>query len=372
MSAWHERQYRLRREREIRAQAHQRRMKDIQRNNENFILRYEQVLNDLVNQGLEEFMQDEFNFIRQEINRIRFASDPFEARQWSMELAQRVRTLPAQAREQRRVYQEYERLQKEEQEREARQQLQKIKEEKQLLWTSLTDNWENKLARNLAFKKLAELKKQLFKEDLDIEDVKIRVETIKKQSEIEAQKIQQEFTENINAQAVKEQKEEFIQEIEKIKLPVTQSERLKQKITEADEKNIGKVIKEIQQSEDVSIENEEIRREMVKAVYKSLKEAGFSVSKPIKQNDDEDIVLIQAHRPSGNQAKFRVKLDGTVRYEFDNYKGQQCKKDMEQVLPKLSEIYGVNLSKERVIWENPDDEKMDAKPIAPIYNKSQK
>jgi hypothetical protein len=40
---------------------------------------------------------------------------------------------------------------------------------------------------------------------------------------------------------------------------------------------------------------------------------------------------------------------------------------MQKVLPKLSEVYGVNLSDERVLWENPDDEHADAKPINPTH-----
>ena len=81
--------------------------------------------------------------------------------------------------------------------------------------------------------------------------------------------------------------------------------------------------------------------------------------------DSEDIVVIQARRPSGNQAKFKIELDGKVRYEFDNYRGQSCKEDMVKVLPRLSEVYGVDLSDERVIWSNPDDEDQEMKPITP-------
>ena len=38
---------------------------------------------------------------------------------------------------------------------------------------------------------------------------------------------------------------------------------------------------------------------------------------------------------------------------------------MQQVLPRLEDVYGVNLSEERVIWSNPDDEHEDMKPITP-------
>ena len=39
-------------------------------------------------------------------------------------------------------------------------------------------------------------------------------------------------------------------------------------------------------------------------------------------------------------------------------------------MPKLEENYGVNLSEERVIWSNPDDEQQDMKPITPLNAKS--
>ena len=42
-----------------------------------------------------------------------------------------------------------------------------------------------------------------------------------------------------------------------------------------------------------------------------------------------------------------------------------CKEDMEKVLPRLAEVYGVDLSDERVIWSNPDDEDQEMKPITP-------
>lgn len=370
MSAVHERQFRLEREREIRAAAHQARHAAVKENNETFLQRYEDTLNDLVAEGLEKFMTSEFAYVRSEIYRIRYASDAFDARNWSFQLGQRMRTLPRQVREQRRIADEHEQLEREEITREADRQAVKLQAEKESAWIAATSNWDNKLARNLAFKSLAELRKRVLMENLSAAQLEQAISQIKQQAEVQAGKKRQEFNLAVQVEAVLAEKEEMVKAVEAANLPLTQTERIKQKIVAASEDSLAEISQEANVVQDEAVENEGIRKEMVKAVYQSLKQAGFTVLPPVKPaNSEDDIVLIQASRPSGNQAKFRINLDGSVRYEFDNYKGQNCKKDMEQVLPKLSEIYGVNLSKERVIWENPDDEKMDSKPISPIHTK---
>jgi hypothetical protein len=369
MSAIHERQYQIEREREIRAAAHQERAAVVAEINNVYLDRYEGILNDLVAEGLEDFMATEFTFIRKQIHLIRNDSDAFEARNRSVLLGQRIRNIPALAREQRRIAEEYERLQREEAEKEAARQVAKLQAEKEATWIEVTSNWENKLARNLAFKSLALLRQRVFGEGLSSDQIKQSVAQIKEQAESQASNKRKEFDQALQATTTQEQKAELVKVVAAAHLPLTQTESLKQKIAEAGVENLSEITQEVNMAQDQTSVNEAVRKEMVKAVYQSLKQAGFTVLPPVKQNDhDESIVLVQASRSSGNQAKFRIKLDGSVRYEFDNYKGQHCKKDMEQVLPKLSEVYGVNLSKERVIWENPDDEKKDARPINPSHS----
>ena len=116
---------------------------------------------------------------------------------------------------------------------------------------------------------------------------------------------------------------------------------------------------------------EEGRRMVVKAVSRSLQDAGFIVSKPVKVNEDgADVVLIQGARPAGNRAAFTVHLDGRISWKFDNYKGQTCREDMDKVLPALREIYGIELSDERVMWSNPDDQFATSRPVAPVQQSS--
>ena len=66
-------------------------------------------------------------------------------------------------------------------------------------------------------------------------------------------------------------------------------------------------------------------------------------------------LLVLARRPSGEECQFVVRADGGMRYEFGNYAGNACRKDCAQVEEMLREAYGVILSNERVIWENPDE-----------------
>lgn len=372
MSAIHERQWALEREREIRQAAHQQRMKQIAQETELFLRRYESVLNELVAEGLEQYMPTEFAHVRNEIHRIR-NMDAWEGREVSRVLGNFIHVLPRQAREQRRIAEEYQRLLQEEAERAAKLQAEKLQAEKEQAWKNATGNWENKLARNLAFKELAALKQRIFTENFTEKDIWKAVAEIKQKAEQQAVETQQQFTKTLKIDAELAERSELIKHIETANLPKAQSERLKQQIEQASSEDLANLAQETAIAADQAFESEEVRKEMVKAVYKSLKEAGFIVLNPILQKEgDSNVVLVQASRPSGNQAKFRINLNGSVHYEFDNYRGKRCKEDMQKVLPKLSEIYGVNLSEERVIWENPDDELADAKPIAPLQQRQSK
>jgi hypothetical protein len=102
--------------------------------------------------------------------------------------------------------------------------------------------------------------------------------------------------------------------------------------------------------------NEQCRREVVRGVVQALRDAGFVTETPWRRVADErDEVVVRARRPAGSQAEFRVTLSGDLAYKFDNYEGSACKKDIGAVLPRLEEIYGVQLSNQRVVWSNPDD-----------------
>lgn len=112
-------------------------------------------------------------------------------------------------------------------------------------------------------------------------------------------------------------------------------------------------LSEIRQSADERALQEAARRHVVSGLLRELRNAGFVVSDPKLEAGEAAAVVIKAQRPSGAQAAFRVNLDGMT-YKFDHYQGQACLDDADKVLPRLQDIYGIELEEEKVSWRNPD------------------
>lgn len=98
---------------------------------------------------------------------------------------------------------------------------------------------------------------------------------------------------------------------------------------------------------------ESARRHVVEGLLRELHNAGFIVADPKIEVGEAAAVLIKAQRPSGAQAAFRVMLDG-MSYKFDHYQGEACLEDANKVMPRLEDIYGIELDDEKVSWRNPD------------------
>ena len=365
MSAIHERRYRLQREREIA----QKRVKEATLQ---YVERYENLINDLINQGLEQFVREDIYVIQSHISKIRSMAtrNAFEARELSIQVGQRIHALPRIARQLAQVEEknaEYERLERE------REKQERLLQEHEILhktWQEVWGTWTDKYSRNLALKELSNLKQKIFVKNSIYTPDKIRSDmlNIKQDAENKAKKRREVDIQEAQQEATKEMLEQLVEEVKQLNLPISYTQTLNADLNiELNQPTASfEQVKSLIHKADKAMEDESIRREMVKAVYESLQHAGFSVLKPQRtKNDSEDIVVIQARRPSGNQAKFKIELDGKVRYEFDNYRGQSCKEDMVKVLPRLSEIYGVDLSDERVVWSNPDDEDQEMNPISP-------
>lgn len=109
----------------------------------------------------------------------------------------------------------------------------------------------------------------------------------------------------------------------------------------------------IRQDADDRALREAARRHVVGGLLRELRNAGFIVSEPKLEGGEASAVVIKAQRPSGAQAAFRVNLDG-MSYKFDHYQGQACLEDADKVMPRLQDIYGIDLEDEKVSWRNPD------------------
>lgn len=104
---------------------------------------------------------------------------------------------------------------------------------------------------------------------------------------------------------------------------------------------------------------ENARRVAVSAVRDALEDAGFQVQSP-RLIDGE--VVVVGTRPSGASGTFNLALDGGLKYDFSGYRGSSCEADIDVVVPRLQEIYGIQLTDEVVVWRNPDDLDATARP----------
>ena len=153
--------------------------------------------------------------------------------------------------------------------------------------------------------------------------------------------------ENIESKENIEKRDKLLQQIE------TATESLNN-----DSDNIENVVQDIEaidkETDDIRI-TEEVRREVVKSIIKSLKGSEFEVSAPeLIKDDNGGIVKIIAKKPSGKRAVCKVSLNGKLEYIFDNYEGLTCVKDIDKFNKDLEEIYSIKLSDKKVLWENPD------------------
>lgn len=133
-----------------------------------------------------------------------------------------------------------------------------------------------------------------------------------------------------------------------------------------DAQQSGESISDIRTKTEKTIVNEELRKETISALVETIRAKGFVVNPPQLKNG---VVELSAKRPNGQQCRFDIRLDGGFHYCFDQYEGSACKKDINEVKETLEKVYGIFLSDERVIWENPDriDKNSVDKPVSEKY-----
>lgn len=142
---------------------------------------------------------------------------------------------------------------------------------------------------------------------------------------------------------------------EELRKIAAQLDQLKQDVSSGKitQKAAAEQLAEAETQADEAVCSEEYRRETLKALYETLKSKGFIFTGP--PTIQGPVVRLEAKRPNGQHCVFLVRADGGMRYCFDHYEGQACRKDIQDVTAQMNEIYGITFSDERVLWENPDE-----------------
>jgi len=337
----------------------------------------------MAHQGLDQYLPEEFQRVHQEVEAIRsrLPAAPEEAQAASLRLAADLTRLPALAREAKQEFESawQERFQSlAEQRRDAQTTIDSFINS-QLM--SLTDP----VVRDFAYEEIRALQQSYVGRSVGFDDfeaekqrIQERLDSIRAAAQEKATAWKARKEEEVQAEAQQALLEFHRGEVaanvakdpEGLRNVLSDLDVLQQHLEQAlpvDTSEVQEAIERAVDRADEAALDERCRKETVRAVLESLKKAGFTVSKPRRQKtEDRDEVVVLARKPAGHQAEFRVTLAGALFYKFDQYEGMSCKNDIDQVLPLLQDIYGVELSDERVLWQNPIRDSRTARPLAPV------
>jgi hypothetical protein len=344
-------------------------------NVERFRDQYTQQLANLTNQGLEQYLPSEFANIRSRISQLDslLANDDVDtARDLSMQIGNEIHSLGNLARNAQREFAAKEQQRQREIAEMQRQATSELAQFVQGLLTQITDPIEMDFAFGDVKKLQSEFAETSVKNAAELQKVKDAITqhfNAVKQSAVEKAAA---WKERKAAETQQESQTAFIEQVkqniaadkndnpEAVQAAVNALEALKAKASSntLSVEELQEQLAEETDKVDGEIADETVRREVVKSIYQSLKKTGFIVDAPQLEGE---LVVIRSKKPAGAEARFDVKLNGSLTFKFDHYEGQKCRKDIDEVTQLLDECYGVKLSDKKVLWENPDRIKKGSK-----------
>ena len=101
---------------------------------------------------------------------------------------------------------------------------------------------------------------------------------------------------------------------------------------------------------------ERTRKKAVRAIRAAIMKQGFHIDSRagIRIDREKDVVRMLATRSDGKRAEFEIRVNGSFLYKLDRYEGMACEKDSSEFLKVLEDVYGMDVRKRTVVWENPD------------------
>jgi hypothetical protein len=333
---------------------------------------------DMVQRGFEQYLPAEFAQIRSRLAELNnfLNSDPEHAREMSLQIGAEISSLQSMARS---AQHEFEARERERQQELAVMRRKATSELGQFLH-SLVAEIRDPIEQDFAFDKLKAIQSEYedrvvnaqdlpqIKDELSCKVKAISVEASLLAKDWKNRKAKEILVESQNT-LIDIHREQVATEVglhpQAVQTMLASLDALRHQVSERGSSmgDVQKQLADAAEKVDATVVDENCRRMVVRAILESLQKAGFVVGTPQRQSGEKDEVVILARKPSGAEASFRVTIDGVMVYKFDHYDGMKCKSDIDQVLPMLQEIYGIELSNERVLWQNPDRISKSARPI---------
>ena len=358
----HSAEYEWRQRQEERRRQHLSRIRSV---TADFTERYEGVLADIARQGLDAAMPNEFASLKHQVAELRqlLSSDPERARALSLALGNEVHALPRLARQARQHAQEADAARR-----------RTLGGELASLLDRSFQAIADPVARDFAYSAAAgidvEIKARVA-QDAHLETFHAQLTARMAQIVAKAEADAGEWKRMQRAAQRDAVRSDVLAEVKTVALggnaAVNSDARTRlegaMELVGNDDAGFDAALEAALDCADQAVVDEESRRVAVRAVYESLMQAGFAVDQPWLEEGSGGSVVVSARKPSGGQAQFRIGAEGGLVYKFDHYEGAACKQDLNAVLPMLQEIYGITLSNERVLWDNPDRLSRDARPL---------
>jgi hypothetical protein len=331
-----------------------------------FAARYESVLDDVRRQGLETAVPAEFASLSRQVAQLQqlLSIDPERARALSLALGNEVHALPRLARQAR----QHAEAQAAERRRRLGGDLASLVER---TFRSIADPVVRDFAYSAAAGIEAEIRTRVA-QDAQLEALHAQLQSRMAQIVARAESDAADWKQAQRCAQGEAVRTEVLADVKTVAMAgggalqsgsLTRLEAAMDQVSSDDEAGFDAAIEAALACADQLVVDEESRRSAVRAVYESLMQAGFAVDQPWLEEGSGGSVVVSARKPSGGQAQFRIGAEGGLVYKFDHYEGAACKQDLNEVLPMLQEIYGITLSNERVLWENPDRLSRDARPL---------
>ena len=341
-------------------------------------------LDTLSTQGLDIYISEEYRNCRASLERVErlLSRDPEQARDENIRLSALMRSLGTRAREGRRAAQVAEReaaeAAKEAERDAARERLaaerdahaDRISQEQAArddfleMVRKASQSLPGVIARDICQQDLMALRHEIERRPIELEeleqiriDLKSRLDSVTTSAREKAEALQLVEQRDEARREMSAVLEDALALYARLSDDLAQAAIQKLQSSLADERvtmqTLDDSLAAIRQAADDRALQEAARRHVVGGLLSELRNAGFIVSEPKLEGGESAAVVIRAQRPSGAQAAFRVNLDGMT-YKFDHYQGQACLDDADKVLPRLQDIYGVELEEEKISWRNPD------------------
>ena len=353
----------------------------IRENTKRFYDRFRSMYEKMLEDGLAEYVPEELSKVESYLSAIRANVDdnPESAKSKSLQLGKMIteaRTLGYETKKEIAAKQ-----------KERRKELRlQSKQAQSTIITFLNEQIESftdPVVRDFAYEDIRMLTKEVSELRISAErvkevkaDIHTRMAQIKKKAHGDAKEWRANKKDKLRSQSQRElvriykdhveaNKQENPQLVEQILSSLNRTEDRFLKGEQVDSLELEKSMVEHCEQVDAAVMDERIRKETVRVVIKSLQAAGFEILADPRKIVEEgtDYVKILAKKPSGKSAVCKIDLTGELYYKFDRYEGMTCLKDSETFKAKLQEIYGVELSDERVLWQNPVPEDREVKDL---------